>query len=141
MSFALQARSPLPKRYFTLLEAQSALARIRSQFEIAVIYNRRLDNAVTEMSASRGQGESRRRAARIRDDLDRVLNIVREVGAEVANLSPGTLDFPALRNGEPVYISWRTGDATVSWWRPVNSSCPNHRKLGLADHICWEWRN
>jgi len=133
-------RSILPRRYFTLAEANQILLLIRSQFEIAVVYNRRLDRLVTGMSDSFDATEFREKAAQIRDDIDRVLTIVRKNGVEVGNLSPGTLDFPALRNGEQVYISWRMGDRKISWWRPMEGS-RSHRKLVTSTDVCWEWKN
>jgi len=133
-------RSILPHRYFTLEEANQTLNTVRSQFEIAVIYNRRLNKIVASMSDKSREAELKKLAAQIREDINRVLNVVRKAGVEVGNLTPGTLDFPALRNGEQVYVSWRLGDGGVSWWRPMQVA-KAHRKLVGSDCICWEWRN
>jgi hypothetical protein len=133
-------RSILPHRYFTLEEANQALNTVRSQFEIAVIYNRRLNKIVAGMSDKSREAELKKLAAQIREDINRVLNVVRKTGVEVGNLTPGTLDFPALRNGAQVYISWRLGDGSVSWWRPMKAA-KSHRKLVCSDYVCWEWRN
>jgi len=141
MSEAMNIRSILPKRYFTLDEAKSVLCAVKSHFEIAVIYNRRLDKAISKVRDLEGIAESRQRAAQIKDQLDQALVVVRKEGVEIADLSPGTLDFPALRNGEQVYLSWRTGDSTVSWWRPMMGRAKTHRRLVASDTVCWEWRN
>jgi len=133
-------RTTIPSRYFTLNEANQVLGGLRNEFESAILYNRKLHKILSGLSKDSEAEELKTKARRVRAEIEQLLTIVTSKGVEVGNLSPGTLDFPALRNGKQVYVSWRTGDDRISWWRPMLKP-KNHRKLVHPEGVCWEWRN
>ena len=133
-------RTKIPNRYFTFDEANQVLIDLRSKFESAILYNRKLHEILSGMVKGSESKDLKIKARRVRAEIEELLRPVRSKGVEVGNLSPGTLDFPALRNGEQVYISWRRGDDMISWWRPMLKP-KNHRKLVDPEAVCWEWRN
>ena len=44
-----------------------------------------------------------------------------DLGLEVRDLELGLVDFPALVQGEPAYLSWRLGEQDVAHWYPADS--------------------
>ena len=41
----------------------------------------------------------------------------------------GLVDFPAMRNGEPVYLCWRLGEERVGHWHPLDTGFSGRRPL------------
>jgi hypothetical protein len=41
----------------------------------------------------------------------------------------GLVDFPAERDGEPVYLCWRLGEERVSHWHPLDTGFSGRRPL------------
>jgi hypothetical protein len=41
----------------------------------------------------------------------------------------GLVDFPAMRDGEPVYLCWRLGEERVGHWHPLDSGFSGRRPL------------
>ena len=133
-------QATIPVRYFTLDEANQLLVGLRPHLEITALFHRKLKKILTDISQGKKREELQRKATLVRAEIEKTLNVVRSKGVEVSTGSPGTLDFPALRNGKRVYLSWRRGDDSISWWRPMFAPKP-HRQIVDSDLVCWEWRN
>jgi hypothetical protein len=52
------------------------------------------------------------------------LEEIQEIGAQVADLGEGTLEFPALAEGRSVYLCWTLGDAEIERWRESADGSP-----------------
>ena len=137
---SVNTRATIPNRYFTLAEANQVLTGIRPSFELALVYTRKIHELTSKRLEPTKIIEARPRISKLRLQIEGLLDPIRHCGIEVGNLFPGTLDFPALRNGEQVYVSWRLGDKDISWWRPMIQA-ERHRMLVHTENICWEWRN
>lgn len=53
---------------------------------------------------------------------------IRRGGVRVGDMRSGALDFPALRDGKRVFLSWRVGEPTLQFWREADSGA-QRRKL------------
>ncbi len=76
---------------------------------------------------------------RLRNEAQGLMAKIGECGVEVKGLEAGLLDFPALRNGELVYLCWRVGEPRIEWWHPVHTGFAGRQPLGHEDR--WEWCN
>jgi len=57
------------------------------------------------------------------DHSRRIEGYLEELSAlsiEVRDLELGLIDFPALIDGEPAYLSWRLGESGVGYWHPAD---------------------
>ena len=52
--------------------------------------------------------------------IEAYLQELSDLGLEVRDLELGLVDFPALIEGEPAYLSWRLGEDRVGWWHPAD---------------------
>jgi hypothetical protein len=52
-----------------------------------------------------------------------------ERGMLLRDLDTGLLDFPAVRDGEPVFLCWRLGEPEVGWWHPRDQGFSSRRPL------------
>jgi hypothetical protein len=116
-------------RIFTQTEARAALPVVRRHVERLVAG--RADQLVaqarmaelTAATAGNGHGVQRDLMVTLRDELERAetelaaaLTALEELGVVVKDLDAGLVDFPALRDGEHVFLCWQLGEADVTWW-------------------------
>ncbi len=56
------------------------------------------------------------------------LQAIQELGILVKDLDLGLCDFPHLRDGRVVYLSWKLGEQEVRWWHETTTGykdrCP-----------------
>lgn len=63
------------------------------------------------------------------DDFRRELAAL---GIELKDPARGLVDFPAVLDGRPVYLSWRLGEPRVAYWHERGSVFGGRRRLALA---------
>lgn len=75
----------------------------------------------------------------IRDSIDRQSDRVQECVGELnelsvysRSLSDGYVDFPAVRDNEPVCLCWRPGDREILFWHKMNEDCGKRRPIDLT---------
>ena len=59
----------------------------------------------------------------------RLLEEVNDLGVVVRDPESGLVDFPAMRNENPVYLCWRLGEAAVGFWHPRDTGFAGRRPL------------
>ena len=127
-------------RTFTPAEANSALPQVRPVAERMVALRRRLaelegeQREVVKIIAGNGSGyavgESRSPAytAAMRE-LEACVEELDELGVEVKDVESGLLDFPALRNGERVFLCWRLGEDAVTHWHDLEEGFAGRKEI------------
>ncbi len=127
-----------PPRYYTYEEAVALIplldSRIRHLIAKKEIYDRRHDSAflhelLTEAEQSSGlsQGST---AELERDymsleedllDLRREAQKITQLGCLLQDLEKGWVDLPGIRNGEFIFFCWKSGDASIRYYRRAES--------------------
>lgn len=126
-------------RTFTVAEANALLPRLQPLLE--ELAAKRREAAASEEDVRRatrraGQngGSERageglqaveayaRRAERLRQELD-------ELGIILRDAARGLVDFPARRNGRPIFLCWQLGEPEIGWWHPVESGFAGRQPL------------
>lgn len=69
--------------------------------------------------------EGHRLAQRLETEVKRL----QEEGIEIKDLEHGLVDFYSRRRGEVIYLCWRTGESTVSYWHPLAGGYRSRRPL------------
>ena len=135
----------MPPRYFTPQEANDLVPTIRAYFlkiqehgQVLLQLKRQLDLAhrvrdtqtLEEEVASRELGQAH------------LLDRIEALGAQILDpLEMGRVRFPALRNGEPVWLVWSLGHAHVQHWMPMRGQVFGAQPMDRATTVRWEWRN
>ncbi|MEQ8272081.1 MAG: DUF2203 domain-containing protein [Deltaproteobacteria bacterium] len=128
-----------PRRYFTPDEANAMLPRVRKLMSRAAEHQRRIRDRVQHAEdASKVPAEE---IEEHRAEAMRCIEELTEVGVEVKGLDAGLVDFPALRNGEYVYLCWRVGEPRVEWWHPLSTGFAGRQRVTKDPSVRWEWRN
>ena len=131
-------------RTFTPAEANSALPEVRPIAERMVELRARLrelegeQRDVVTLIAGNGSGfavaESRTAefTATLRE-LEGCVNALDDLGVQVKDLDIGLLDFPGLREGEPVLLCWKVGEDAVEWWHRVDAGYAGRKPIDWGE--------
>ena len=142
-------------RFFTLLEAEGFLPEVERLLRSSIQAKQDYEAGDAELSqiAQRitlmGGVLVRREdvvASRTRKDssarvLKAAIERIQEIGCQVKDLETGLIDFPTLYRDQEVYLCWKLGESSISFWhhiedgfrgrQPINSEfLANHRGGG-----------
>lgn len=119
----------MAERTFTPQEANEALPEVGPQVERMVEAKRELDDAeehrdeaVRHISGNGGGIQPAELATLHRQvesailALGKALDAVQELGVVVKDIDSGLIDFPSVRDGEPVLLCWLLGEDEVAFW-------------------------
>jgi hypothetical protein len=70
-----------------------------------------------------------RRCTELKAEVVRIINRIEAYGCVVKNLDLGLLDFPALRDGRPIYLCWKAGEDCVAFWHGTDESFVDRKAL------------
>lgn len=62
-------------------------------------------------------------------DYVQLLAEVTDMGVIVRDPETGLCDFPAVRDGTPVFLCWRLGEERVGFWHPRDTGAAGRRPL------------
>jgi hypothetical protein len=116
-------------RYFTLAEANAALAELRPLAEEMVAKRRELVDAQAQRAALGAQvganggdltpsdfAEADEELEQAAAALARCVEQIQAAGVLVKDLDQGLLDFPALRGDEEILLCWHVGEDQIAYW-------------------------
>src|SRR6185369_4762725 len=127
-------------RRFTPDEANNALGQVRPLAERMVELRARLtelegeQREVVRIVAGNGSGEGVGDArtpefAQLAHELQEVTTELHLLGVQVKDADSGLLDFPAVREGEPVLLCWQVGEPAVEWWHRPEDGFAGRREV------------
>jgi hypothetical protein len=65
----------------------------------------------------------------LKAEIVRLINRIEAYGCVVKDLDLGLLDFPALREGRPVYLCWKAGETTIAHWHGTDEAFADRKPL------------
>ncbi len=114
-------------RYFTLQEANETLATIRPLMEQVQIIRQKIlaqqPEAWPAIEKSAGNGGNRALSQMVQDfeKFDVLVHQIQDTGVLIKDINTGLLDFPAIRNGQEVYLCWQVGEEDIEYWHEVET--------------------
>jgi hypothetical protein len=85
--------------------------------------------AVTSHSPDPRAASLEREARAIAEEVDRFVRELTALGVELKDYETGLVDFPAERDGRPVYLCWRLGEPKVQFWHEIDAGFVGRRPL------------
>jgi hypothetical protein len=129
-------------RYFTLEEANAAVAELRPVVERMVEHRRRFLDArnrrgdLTEQAGSNGGDLTPTDFAEVEQELEGeatelalCIEQIEAAGALVKDLDQGLLDFPAMRDGEEILLCWHLGEDEIAFWHGLEEGFAGRKPL------------
>jgi hypothetical protein len=127
---------------FTLAEANQLLPRIAPLLEEMRELKRRHDAAQQASEAlqktARQNGhaldvdlqQARGQVQQSAVAINAIIEKVKALGAEVKDIEMGLIDFRGEVNGHEVYLCWKLGEPSISWWHDLSAGYAARQPLG-----------
>jgi hypothetical protein len=111
------------ERHYTLAQASAVrdwvavrVGRIRKARTTLVDLGARAGEALSVLDGERGGTYPGREVARALVDLSLALGELEAVDIVLRDIDRGLIDFPALRDGEEVYLCWLLDEEEIGFW-------------------------
>ena len=128
------------RRLFTLEGALDLLPAVRELMAEIQVRKREVEESserldrLLEVSGGNGnlgaEIEAAREALQVAaTQLQALIAQLESTGAELKGIDEGLVDFPSLREGRVVYLCWRAGEETISYWHELETGFAGRQPL------------
>ena len=121
-----------PVRHFSVEEANALLPKVAPLVEQLrdghALMEARQDE-VTESIPTNGGGAVHREFLEATTRAAKSLSELEGLGLVVRDPSSGLVDFPAVRDGQEVFLCWRLGEPAVAWFHPPETGFAGRQPL------------
>lgn len=128
---------PDARASYTIEEANALVSQVRAVLLQLAVEQRRLDTAHAEMhrqiesngnpAAATQASRSETEVGQIREGMRTLLLHLAELGVELRDVEMGLVDFPAVRDGVPIWLCWRLSDPRVEFWHGTDEGYATRR--------------
>lgn len=132
----------MPKKYFTLEEANSLLEplkqeleqlqSIKKDFEHKYEQIEQIKNFVHTLSSNDAKDALFTLECQIeflQIEAKTHLHNFQMHGVEIKDIETGLLDFPSMLNGEEILLCWRQGEAQISHYHGIHDGFAGRKKI------------
>jgi hypothetical protein len=121
-------------RHYTLDEAREMRDWVGTRVDIARVALEALERpaaqrAIGAIDVENGGGWPGRKTARATVELQRALAELQAADIVVRDVVRGLVDFPALRDGEEVYLCWLVDEPEIEHWHELDAGFAGRRPL------------
>ena len=121
-------------RHYTVEQANAALPWVQERMERLRtarddFSDEDVREALGEATPGNGGGEPGRVVSEAFLELQAAAAELDAVEVVVRDLDRGLVDFPALRDGEEVYLCWEEGEAEIGYWHDTDAGFAGRQPL------------
>jgi hypothetical protein len=69
------------------------------------------------------------RFGELKHEIGRLIYRIETLGCVVKDIDLGLVDFPSMRDDEPIYLCWKLGEPVVAYWHGVEEGFSARRPL------------
>jgi hypothetical protein len=122
------------ERHYTVEQANAALPWVserlmRLRDAIAELLSPESSEALELIDTDDGGGYPGRTVAGATLALLSAASELQAVDVVLRDPESGLIDFPSIRDGEEVYLSWRPGEDRVAWWHDPDGGFAGRQPL------------
>ncbi len=122
------------EQHYTVEEANALLPRVKpvlSQLREAKdeLVDSDAHEALSEAAPENGGGSPGRQVGEAFLEVRQLLGALEEAGLVVRDIDRGLIDFPAIRDGEEIYLCWELGEDSVEHWHGLDSGYGGRQPL------------
>ena len=128
--FTYQLAMDLLPQVISLLQSamDAKAARLQSQTGLAA-YKKRLVMAGGAFPNQNRLAAYADQAKTSHDALKRAVDQLHDLGLEVRDVEKGLIDFPAMYQGQPVYLCFQLGEQSITHWHPADVGFDGRRPI------------
>jgi hypothetical protein len=121
-------------RHYSVDEANALLPRVKPVLRKLrdakdMLTDEDAHEVLSEAAPTNGGGESGRQVGEAFLEVRRLLGALQEAGIVVRDIDRGLIDFPAVLDGEEVYLCWELGEDGVEYWHDLESGYRGRQPL------------
>jgi hypothetical protein len=122
------------ERHYTPAEANAALGWVQERIDRLRAAREGLSDeearaALGEATPGNGGGQPGKVVSEAFVELRNALFELQAMEVVLRDLERGLVDFPAIRNGEEIYLCWEEGEDEVGWWHDPGSGYAGRQPL------------
>jgi hypothetical protein len=124
------------ERHYTIEQANAVrdwvaerVARIRDARARLIAMGAAAADAVAALDPESGGAYPGREVARPLVELSRALGELEAVDVVLRDIDRGLIDFPAIRDGEEIYLCWLLEEDKIGFWHAPNAGFSGRRPL------------
>jgi hypothetical protein len=69
------------------------------------------------------------RFGELKHEIGRLIYRIESLGCIVKDIDLGLVDFPAMRQDEPIYLCWKFGEPSVAYWHGIEAGFASRKPL------------
>ncbi len=108
-----------------LPDLRERLARVKGSRQAILRASERIREAVEADGGGQAGGDYWGALAALKAEIEHLA----ERNILLRDAETGLVDFPAERDGEPIYLCWLLGEDRVAWWHPIDTGFIGRRPL------------
>ncbi|WP_457639133.1 DUF2203 family protein [Persephonella sp.] len=127
-------------KYFTLKEANNILPQIRllvdeikekreKLYKVIESYEEEIEGHNDELEIMFLKTEINE----TNEEINELIEIIESFGAYVKGIDPFLVDFPAIHNGEEIYLCWQEGESCIEYWHRVSEGFAGRKHVSLLN--------
>jgi len=121
-------------RHYTVAEANAAIGWVQERLDRLRAARDGLSDteareALGEATPQNGGGEAGKVVSEAFLQLRDALYELQAVEIVLRDLERGLVDFPAMRDGEEIYLCWEEGEDEIGWWHDPESGYAGRQPL------------
>jgi hypothetical protein len=89
----------------------------------------RAGRALGTPSGNLARRSEARRCTELKAEIVGIVNRIEAYGCIVKSVDLGLLDFPAVRDGRPVFLCWKAGETTIAHWHGTDETFSERKAL------------
>ncbi len=123
------------ERTYSLAEANALLPQVRSLVRQILVARARVLELQPELwpaierAVFNGGGKAVSEATHHILLIQQVLSVLQQLNVLVKDINTGLVDFPALRDGQLVYLCWQYDEPSVQFWHDVDSGFAGRQRI------------
>jgi hypothetical protein len=121
-------------RHYSVAEANAALGWVKERIDRLRAAREGLTDedareALSNAAPGNGGGEPGKVVSAAFIELRDALRELQAVEVVLRDLERGLVDFPALREGQEIYLCWEEGEDEIGWWHDPGSGYAGRQPL------------
>ncbi len=115
-------------KYFTPKEAQRTLPLVKQIIRDILNNSFQIRTIVDELG---DEANENREVKQLADEIRGFINELEEIGCYYKdwNFSIGLVDFPAIINGEDVFLCWRSDEEEIKYYHRMNEGYAGRKEI------------